>query len=106
MARQCTVCSHLRRAEIDHAIAAGQSFRDIARQFGLDKMAVSRHRAQVADRVAQVRQVAEATLRTQAVNVVADLELALGLAKNGIPPPTRAATCAATRPCWAAWWRS
>jgi len=43
MARKCSVCTHHKRGEIDQAIIAGQSYRDIAGRFGLSKSAVERH---------------------------------------------------------------
>ena len=44
MARRCTVCDHRQREEIDRQLVCGESYRDIARQFGLSKDAVSRHK--------------------------------------------------------------
>jgi len=43
MARKCSICTHNKRREIDQAIIAGQSYRDIAGRFGLSKSAVERH---------------------------------------------------------------
>jgi len=43
MTRRCTVCTHPKRDEIDKAIVAGASYRDVAGQFGLSKSAVERH---------------------------------------------------------------
>lgn len=45
MPRQCTVCSHPDRAAIDAALVEGHSDRAVARQHGLFKDAVGRHRA-------------------------------------------------------------
>ena len=46
MARTCTVCSHPERARIDKALVAVQNpYRDIARQYGLSKDALLRHKA-------------------------------------------------------------
>lgn len=45
MPRQCTVCRHPRRAEIDSALLEGTTFRDIARQWRVSKDAVARHNA-------------------------------------------------------------
>ncbi len=44
MARPCTVCRHPQRAEIDQALVAGASFRDVAGRFGTSKSALERHR--------------------------------------------------------------
>jgi len=44
--RTCTVCSHPERATIDKALVAVQNpYRDIARQYGLSKDALLRHKA-------------------------------------------------------------
>ncbi len=46
MTRTCTVCSHPERATIDKALVAVQNpYRDIARQYGLSKDALLRHKA-------------------------------------------------------------
>ena len=43
MPRRCTVCTHPQREEIDRAIAQGQSYRAIARQYHLNVHTISRH---------------------------------------------------------------
>jgi len=43
MPRKCSVCVHPKRNEIDEKIVARESYRAIARQYGLSKDAVSRH---------------------------------------------------------------
>ena len=45
MPRNCTVCRHPQRHEIEPDLRAGLSYRDVARQYGISKDAVSRHRA-------------------------------------------------------------
>lgn len=46
MTRVCTVCRHPERARIDKALVAVQNpYRDIARQYGLSKDALLRHKA-------------------------------------------------------------
>lgn len=46
MTRICTVCAHPERREIDKAlVAAANPYRDIARQYGLSKDALLRHKA-------------------------------------------------------------
>jgi hypothetical protein len=47
MARSCTVCGHPNRNRIDEALLNGTSIRDIARQYGLGRNAVDRHRAHI-----------------------------------------------------------
>lgn len=43
MPRKCTVCAHPRRRDIEVAIATGQSYRAVARQYGTTKDALRRH---------------------------------------------------------------
>lgn len=43
--RVCTVCSHADLAPIDTALVRGDSMRAIARQYGLERSAVARHKA-------------------------------------------------------------
>jgi len=40
---KCTVCSHSKRSEIETALAQGESYRNIAKQYGLGYSAVNRH---------------------------------------------------------------
>jgi hypothetical protein len=42
--RTCSVCGHPQRPEIDQALAAQESYRDIAGRFGTSKFALQRHR--------------------------------------------------------------
>jgi len=44
MGRTCTVCAHKDVAEIDRLLLCSDSYRDIARQFGLSKDALARHK--------------------------------------------------------------
>jgi len=44
MPRRCSVCTHPRRPEIDHAIVSGNSYRTVAQQFTVSRDAVVRHR--------------------------------------------------------------
>ena len=43
MPRRCTVCTNLKRADIDRALVARRPFRDIARQHKVSKDALVRH---------------------------------------------------------------
>ena len=45
MPRSCTVCTHKARAEIDRALVAGETFRNIAERFGTSVAALHRHKA-------------------------------------------------------------
>ncbi len=42
--RPCTVCQHPQRAEIDKALVAGRPFLALAREYGLDRFALKRHK--------------------------------------------------------------
>ena len=44
MGRQCTVCAHADLEEINRLLLCSDSYRDIARQFGLSKDALARHK--------------------------------------------------------------
>jgi hypothetical protein len=69
------VAGHAPRAEIDRAIAAGTSVRDIARQIHVNRSAVFRHRARVSDRVSEVAEVAEvarAVLKAETLDLIAE----------------------------------
>jgi hypothetical protein len=56
MSRPCTVCTNPRRAEIDGALVAGETFHQVSVRFGIPKANVFRHRAHVANRLALARQ--------------------------------------------------
>lgn len=45
MARQCSICTHPGREEIDSALVAGASLRDIAGRYRVSKSALERHKA-------------------------------------------------------------
>jgi hypothetical protein len=45
MPRNCSVCRHPRRHEIEADLQAGLSYRDLARRYDVSKDAISRHRA-------------------------------------------------------------
>jgi len=44
MFQPCTGCMHAQRAQIDAALRYGEGLRPVARQWGLSKTAVGRHR--------------------------------------------------------------
>jgi hypothetical protein len=45
MARKCTTCQHVKRAEIDRRLAAGEAGNQIAGNYGLNPSSLHRHRA-------------------------------------------------------------
>jgi hypothetical protein len=55
--RQCTVCLHISRRQIDEELLAGRSYRDISRQFSVSKDAVARHVAHIPPALAKAREV-------------------------------------------------
>lgn len=65
MAQECSICTHPRRAEIDQAIARGDAHRAIAREFGVSRHALDRHKknghiAQQIAKAAEAKEIAEA----------------------------------------------
>jgi hypothetical protein len=45
MARKCTTCQHVKRAEIDRRLAAGEPGNQIAQDYGVNPSSLHRHRA-------------------------------------------------------------
>ena len=45
MARKCSTCQHVRRAEIDRRLAAGEPGNQIANDYGVNPSSLHRHRA-------------------------------------------------------------
>jgi hypothetical protein len=43
MARQCSICHHPKRSEIDRALIGGDPQMEIAREYGVSQAALSRH---------------------------------------------------------------
>ena len=48
MPRTCSICSHPQRREIDRALLAGESLRNIAQRHGASLAALHRHKAHIA----------------------------------------------------------
>lgn len=57
--RTCTICKHPKRLQIERAIVAGESLRDIAGQYGTAKTSVARHRTHVTEAIARSREARE-----------------------------------------------
>ena len=53
MPRTCTICKHAQRLEIERAMVAGSSLRDIAGHFGTAKTNIERHRTHVTEAIAR-----------------------------------------------------
>jgi hypothetical protein len=45
MSRKCTTCQHIKRAEIDRRLAAGEPSSQIAQDYGINPSSLHRHRA-------------------------------------------------------------
>jgi transposase len=58
MPRTCSICNHNRRADIEAAILAGDSYRSIAKRFGAGDSAILRHKndGHVAQKLFQARE--------------------------------------------------
>jgi hypothetical protein len=70
MANTCTICKHEQRNEIESAMVQRKPLRDIARQFGASKDAVSRHQTCIAEALEAAR---TAQAIDSAINVDAEL---------------------------------
>ena len=44
MSRTCSTCQHIKRAEIDHRLAAGEPGKQIAQDYGINPSSLQRHR--------------------------------------------------------------
>lgn len=53
---QCTICNHPQRVEIDTALIEGESYRSVARRFGVTDSAIGRHKrnGHIAEQIAKV----------------------------------------------------
>ncbi len=79
----CSICSHAKRPEIDRVLLAGDSLRNIAKQFAVTSAALNRHKTNhLAQRLAEVaKRNEQADVRT-AIDVVAQLKVINGVALN------------------------
>jgi len=72
MARKCSVCISQDLNEINKALVASVSFREISRQFGIDKSALSRHKKSHIP--ATLSKAEEAKELTRANNLIDEIE--------------------------------
>jgi len=100
MAQECSICTHSRRAEIDQAIARGDAHRAIAREFGVSRHALDRHKknGHIAQQIAKA---AEAKEIAQAENLLSKITTLQETADRILDQAERAgdlrAACAAIR---------
>jgi hypothetical protein len=59
MPRTCTICAHPKRGDIDAAMLAGTSLRDIAGQYGTSKSNLDRHRDHIPAALTKAKAAAE-----------------------------------------------
>ena len=59
MPRNCSVCRHPQRLQIEQALVSGTSLRDIAGRYGTAKTIIARHRTHVAGTIARQSQAQE-----------------------------------------------
>ena len=73
---RCTICNHPLRVEIDKALIAGVSYRAIARQYGVSREAVGRHKrnGHIAEHIAKAAQKKEIKEATTLKKIVEDQE--------------------------------
>jgi transposase-like protein len=73
MTRTCTICSHPEREAIERKLLAGESYRDIAGQFGVSKSSLERHHraGHIAAHLAQAHQAAQVA---QADDLLAEVQ--------------------------------
>lgn len=84
---QCTICNHSQRVEIDKALVAGATYREIAQRFGVSRDALYRHRknGHIAEQIAkaakkkEIKQAKEvqAAILAQEAQEVADAQTIL-----------------------------
>ncbi len=74
MPRSCTICAHPKRIEIDAALMASESFRNIAARFGISTGALQRHRSQhIATQLAKAQAANEITAASALVKELKEL---------------------------------
>ena len=71
MPRTCTICKHEAIKDINSALVRGEPYRDIARQHGVSKDALRRHKASHLPKL--LRRAKDATNEAQATDLLAEL---------------------------------
>ena len=76
MPRKCTVCTHGARAEIERALVAGETFRNIAERFGTSVAALHRHKADhLPVKLAKAQEAQEVAQADDLLSQVRDLQI-------------------------------
>src|SRR6516165_17514 len=79
MSRKCSTCQHVKRAEIDRRLAAGEPGSEIAKDYGINPSSLHRHRAnclKLASSSAIMKEVARGTAATACLPTKEDLNSA------------------------------
>lgn len=71
--KSCGVCSHPKRSDIDAAIVAGTSYRDVSGQFQVSRSALGRHREHIPVALAVAKQAQEAAQATTLLERVEEI---------------------------------
>jgi predicted DNA-binding protein YlxM (UPF0122 family) len=71
VARICTICTHPQRENIDREIIAGESLRNLAKQYNVSYSAINRHKKHVPESLARAREAEEVS---QADNLLAQVK--------------------------------
>ena len=73
---QCTICNHPQRVEIDTALIGGESYRSVARRFGVTDSAIGRHKrnGHIAEQIAKVAKKKEIKQAKQIATAVEEKE--------------------------------
>ena len=73
---QCSICNHPQRVEIDKALVAGESYRAIARQYGVSREAAGRHKrnGHIAEQIAKAARKKEIKQAEEIASAVAEKE--------------------------------
>jgi len=72
--RVCTICKHPRRAEIDQALVDSETYRSVAKRFGIGESAVYRHRKHLAEHLAKATKVIQEQQSTALVTRLQERE--------------------------------
>lgn len=75
MPRTCTICTHPNRAEIEAALVAGTSYRNIAERYGTSPPAITRHSEHVSQSIQSSQNAREEARGIDVVNQLKEINL-------------------------------